>query len=193
MKIIIIKVLFCLVVLIGVISSRKIKKKEGTKHVNQECEKDLDCVKTGSLICVAKNIEPNCDEKECKLEIVKSVCRMKQDEGCTQDDHCASNECKDQKCSGYKRKFMEECIYSFIWNECEQNTYCTKTADDKYKCLGGPNHECNEDAQCYRKRCGVGKGQGLCLDLAAKVLRDSVSYMFKGVSLKNVIGIGNKK
>ena len=188
MKIIIIKVLICLVVLFGVISSRKIKKEKGTQHVNEKCYKDSDCVGTGSLICIAADIKPDCDKDHCQFEKVKSVCRMKPNEGCTQDDHCASNKCDNKKCSDYKRKFLEECKYSYIWNECEQNTFCTITANESYKCLGGPHHDCAKDAECYNNRCGVGVGPGVCLSLGSKVVRDSVAYMFKGVTWKNLIG-----
>jgi hypothetical protein len=186
--------LTCLVVLIGAVSSRKIKvdsEAKGTQHINEKCEKDSDCV--GDLICVAAYIKPDCDKDTCKFEKVKSVCRVKPNEDCTQDDHCASNKCDNKrKCSDYKRKFLEECKYSYIWNECEQNTYCTITNNNSYKCLGGPNHKCEKDSECYNQRCGVGIG-GACLNLAEKVMRDTVGYMFSGVTMKNTLGIKTKK
>lgn len=118
---------------------------------------------------------------------------MKPKEGCTQDDHCANNKFEDskRKCSEYKRNFLEECKYSYIWNECEQNTYCTITVDESYNCLGGSHHDCKNYKECYKKSCGIGILVGVCKNLVSKVARDSIAYMFKEVTLKNVI-LGSK-
>lgn len=184
MKSIKILLLIVSIILVEITFSKKIKNAKGDNVLNQKCSKDTDCISNGEkMICSVKNIKPKCDKETCVFEKEQSSCRLKANQPCISDDNCASNTCdpKSKKCTDYKRKFLENCVYSYIWNECEENTYCTQTGVNKYKCLGGPNHRCENKDECYNNSCGVGILPSICNGLGVKILKDTASWLYNNV------------
>jgi hypothetical protein len=182
----IIKVLLCLVALAGIVSSRKINSNKATL-INESCFNDSKCGAEGKLICVTVDVTHTCTATECTFNKGKSLCKLKPGEGCTEDQQCSSHKCEKQKCSDYKRKFLEDCTHSFFWNECEQNTICSEKYKGVYKCLGAPEFSCKKDEECANHSCGTGLFAGRCNSFGGKVLRDTVSYLFEGVSVKKIL------
>ena len=83
-----------------------------------------------------------------------------------------------------KTKFMEDCTYSYLSEECEANTHCAKYSGTTFKCLGGTDHVCSSNIECYNYSCGKTPiSEKTCNDLAWKMVKSAAGWMFEGVDL----------
>jgi len=177
MKILI--VILSLVILASSISSRKINSSSTSKLINESCYSDKKCGSDDKLICVVLEVTHTCGLKECEFHKGQSLCKLKPDQACTEDQQCSSHKCENKKCGDYKRKFLENCEKSFFWSECEEGTICSETVTGDYRCLVAPDHKCKKDDECYNNSCGTGLFSAACNGFGGKVLRDSVAWLFK--------------
>ena len=82
------------------------------------------------------------------------------------------------------KKFMEDCTYSYISEECEVNTHCAKFSDTNFKCLGGNNHPCKSNSECYNYSCGITPiSEMKCNSLGVKMMKSAAGWMFQGVEI----------
>ncbi len=81
-------------------------------------------------------------------------------------------------------KFMEDCTYSYISEECEANTHCAKFSETKFKCLGGNDHVCSSNSECYNYSCGKTPiSEKTCNSLGWKMMKSAAGWMFQGVEI----------
>ena len=170
-------VLLSLVILAANISSRRMHSSTTSKLVNESCFNDKTCGNDEKLICVILEVTHTCTMTKCEFHKGQSLCKLKPGQSCNEDQQCSSHKCENKKCSDYKRKFLENCEKSFFWSECEEGTICSFIDTNVYKCLGAPEHNCKKDTECYNSSCGVTK----CNNFGEKVVKESVSWLFKGV------------
>lgn len=188
--------LFITLLLLSLFSLSLLKRKfktKGGKKIFESCSKSKEC--ESELVCAHDEGEDikKCEETKCQ-EVRKFgyKCLKRSNAKCEKANECYNNECIEGRCKVSAKQFLGDCTYHYFKEECAENSYCTKT-DKGYKCLGGADHPCEHNFECYNNSCGLGKfGPKSCNSFAEKAMKNSVSWAFADVNFKKII-FGNKK
>jgi len=180
-------------------NGRSKEKKSHKKELYAECAKSDEC--DYGMVCALNEgkDKKECDEKKKCQEVKEKslVCLRISNQDCELNKECYNNECVEGKCKPSAKKHMGSCSYHYLSEECEENTYCNKKGGE-YKCLGGNDHPCQLNDECWGGTCGLyssGK-EKTCLKFSDRIIKSTLTYFIGdfdlGYKIKRALGLIKK-